>query len=1092
MVFLIFVLSLISFAASNVGASIEFSSKLSQLMLGQNSELITNVPLSAFSGSVFFDTGSVVSGSGINFLGSGLSGTDNDPLSIQGSFLVDTTTQPLNSSFIGTSPITFVGLALASFKRDLPLQAAWSVVGETIFDGNDHTLDMSHAAALINIAPNSRAVFKNLTISGFEMEKLVCADATATITFLDTTMSLAKDSTSGIGNMVVLGDCYLVMNTNDVLLSSAMTFTVNDGSSLWIDNRASGTPAVFAKLVLPTGTATLIDNIKVRVLTDVSQSQNSSLGILTGGSIPPVIDLTHTDTNAGYPVVLTGNSALNSSDQIIVNNNVTVQGNGSSITFNNSAQSQVVVPPNKSITFDNVQLLRVTQSTFQMHEGSVVRFTNNTVLEYVEDVHYEAGTFAVIGDNSSILLRGLGGKKKITLGSDPSGTVARWLLGVNTMILEDIEIVGLHYFSFDTKIVNNRPMQGKLVLTGQARLNIDFDTEMPMVIRGDANKLIFRKNNLTLFSKIRFDNGYDGTLHIGFSLSSDAHDLSFSLGKDALYLSSENSLCNLILDDDTVTIINKSTTSFVVKTRSIFRGGVVQIKQNPILQETPEFVLAPGLDLQTDLLVPIELTYTDNSMITKDNSELLFSGKTTKGILVPRPVLTVKTAIKGKSLSNTVAVKPGGTIKSFAPSRTAKMSLILEGNSSVTTALRRSGIVSIIARDTFTTDDVNKHNLDVIKTDDSVFVTGTGNRIKITGLMSVLGKIVLDENAELIFEFDDSTDFSKAIFFGSSVGAATIELPPSSSIVFEGSGSVFFDNQSRVVFKGTPIELQESLGNGLYVDDRPSLIFRSFAQLKLDSDMDLFFSGNGKVLFQDGAICDVALGMLKVGKTPDDFFDIVIDKRSILSVGVRSGDSTDAYFSMADGIFNLKFDRDSELRINNFGTVEFGLNQGVVTQSRFGSVSFDQNSKITATSGGVIAFGQRDLSEVSNVAAKFSWSSPNLLGEANGSVAFYLSSSSTPFVKAQLQGKGFVSGSSSPYEVFKRLVRKSDALIFASDYVDTTDGVLKLLTTGGAIVSLNAGDVLTSESSLTGNVYGTTIAGRRFGITPAGVREFYG
>lgn len=1084
---------LINCLVVNLVSGIEFSSKLSQLLLGPNSQIVTNSLLSTQSGSVTLDAGAKISGVGIEIIDGDFGVGEDGPIEIKGSCIISTATNVLNANNIGLNAVTLTGQNQVVFKKDFMLKNNWTCANEAIFVGNNYTLDLSDINAGVTINSGASLTLSGLTVTGFKLEKFIFADSTSHLYLLDTTLSLVDDSTGSPGLLTVLGDSFIVMNGNDILLSAQTTFTVSDGASLWLDKRGSSVNPIFSTLLTPSGTATLIDDQKVRILTDSSQVKQAALGVLTSGTIPAVIDLTNTDTNAGYPVVLTGNATLSATDQIVVNNNVSVNGAGSSVTFNNSAQAQVVVPPDKSITFDNVQLLRVSQSTFEMHEGSVVRFKNNTVLEYVEDVHYEAGSFVVVGENSQIILRGLGGKKKITLGMGPSGSFAQWIIGVNTMILEDIEIVGMQYFSADTKTISGKQVRGKMLMTGRACLNLDYDTEVPLLIRGDSNRITFRRNNLSLLNTIRFDDGYDATLHIGFNLSSDNNDLSFALGKDALYLSAQACLCNIILDDDSVSIVNKSITSFVVKSRAVLRGGVVKIKQNPIIQETPDFVLGPGLDLQTDdLLVPIEVALIDNALETKElNENILFTGNSTRAIVIPRPMLTVKSSIKGKALSNTVAVKPGGIIQSFSPSTTTKMNLILQGNTQVQSAVRRSGVVAIVARDSFT-GNVTVDNLDTIKSSDKLFVTGTNNRINITGLLSIQGKIVLDENAELIFSFDDSTDSAKAVYFSSSMGATILELPPSASIVFEGTGKVFFADQSRVIFKGSPIEDQVPLGNGLYVDDRPSLIFRNFAQLQMDSEMELVFSGRGKLVWQDGAILDVAYGNLVLGLSDQDFFDFMVDKRSMISVGAKDVSTSKAYVSLSQGSFNFKLDRASELRLNSNGVFEIGVNQGVVTNALLGSISFDLNSKISTSVGGMLAFGQQDLSELSNLSTQFSWSSPLLSADTGGVVAMYTASSTTPFIVAKLQGKGFTSSAISPYQVFKRLIRNTDALIFASDYVDNTDGILKLLTTGDVIVPLESGDILRNESLITKTVYGTSAAGRRFGITASGTKEFYG
>lgn len=1098
---LLFLLSLF-ISADSLLAPIHCSGRQSLLVLGENSKIITTSDILGFSGTVTLSSGASIEGSNIVFSNGTLGDRLEDTVQISGYFSVDTTSGPLVNSSFGNSPVDFLGENFVRIHADTVLNSTWNFSSDTTIEGR-YNFNLADPNALLIVQPGVTLHIEGLTLDQFVMEKLILVDSTSTVKFIDTSVILAADLTSSVGNMVIEGSSGFVMNHHDVLFSNSATFTVALGASFWLDTRGSTVAPIFSFVVSdtasPSGTklVSAVDNTFVRISADVGQIVDPGVSSLTSGTVQPHQDPTNPDPGAGTTVVVSNNSVVSPTEQIVVTDNVEIQGAGSSITFsNNSKNSQLVIASGKTATFSDVELLRINQNTFDLQADSTIRFTNNMVLEYVEDVIYDRGVFLVTGNNSQILMRGLGGVKRITFKTSAEGFSPIFNLGTNKLILEDVEIIGLHYFSRNSAIVNGDLYDGKMVLVGQTRVNIIKDTDMYFLIRGNGGRLVLQENNLILNGQIRFDDFIDSQLTISFTKNSDTNNLAFALGSGVMRLGCKEAQSGLVIANDIVTIINLAGSSFITSGNTFLGGGVLKIAQNPINQESIGFSLLPGLDLQTELPFPINFAQSirgnRNSCEWAENN-LLFCDESFRRAL-PTPNLVVRTGITGSNLRNTIAVRPGGIINSLSPSKTDPLNLVMVGNAKAKTAIRRSGQVASIARATSTSVVVDA--FDTFKPTDTIYVTGINNVITVTGLLAYQGNIVLDSGAELIFSFDESVDIPKAINFSNPNGGSSIIIPATASIVFEGNGSVFFDKSMFVSFLGTSFSQQQLLGNGLFKDDRPSLIFRNYAQFIVDDPLAaIIFSGNGKVLFQNGSQLLIEAGQVLIGQAVGNFFDLTLDKNSEVIVGLSDPDiaSSSAILSLAKGTFNLSFDRGSGMSIKNGGLIELGLIRNIYSFGQMNSMVFDRNSYLKIQDGGILSIGQKSLSVVDNNDEKFFWN--NLDGQVSGSgiVRIVLQNSTSPFVSATLQSHNFKSKSDgiSPFELFKGLAKKTNDLITASDFVDSIDGLSKLITNNNIIVSLADGDIVRREGAGTGNVYGTSASGQSFYITPEGIKTFF-
>ncbi len=1092
------VLLAIAFFFGNLWNTVQLDSSNGRLVIKK--KLTTKTPLANINGQVVVQAGGAISSTSFSTGADARLASANESMIAHGSVTLNLATSDFSNAAFENIPITFQTDSHLYFNSNVSLLNTWTINGNTTFFGNKNKLNIGNAGASISIAPGKTLTLVGLTLDDFDISKISFGNTSSTIVFFESNIIIKPNANAALGHQVITagnfvfdGKCEWRLNDKNVQFQDDATFSVVTSSgALWVDNRSSTDAPSFVIKVVDNTTTTgyridsLIDSEKVRVYSDSSSTIDPGVQQLTSGQVPPPNN--PNDPFASSQVEISSNAALSSGDQIVITNNTEVQGNGSSLVFANTNGPQIVVSEGKTATFGDIEMLRIRQSTFDLSPSSVIKLKRGAVLEFVEDVTYNQGTFQLDGTGDVILLRGVGGLKKITLTGNGFGDFAAFSLGTNTLLLEDIEIDGLERFSQESRTVGGNLVEGRLLLAGRAKINVKKDSSMNFLVRGEANRIVFQQNDLTLSGKIRYDNNYDGVLVFAFNLSDDSQDLTFGLEKNSLVLDAKDSQCTVRFNQDKVSLRNKSSSSFVVKTKSLIEGGsgggILNILDNPIIQETENFSLGANFELQSTLLAPVEIAVSDSGARGYE-----FKGKTTRAIVIPRPQFTVKSLFSGNNLKKTVAVRAGGTIQNLIPSVSDPLTLILTERTKIKMPARRSSRTSgdVVRSVVSSSDDFTS----TFKATDSIYVTGISNTIEVTESLNFYGKIIMDENAELIFQFDDSTSLAKEINFSNSIDSFFLQLPPSASVVFEGNGVVNFGSNSTVKFNGTAPEDQPVLADGSLVDDRPSLIFRKYAQMRVaDLNTRLVFYGRGKVVGYDGMQFNVEKGSFIIGNSSTDFFDILLDKSARISCGSnKSVTEKNGYVSLSRGLFNLSLDRGASIQVKNGGVFSIGMTDDGqknlnYTGGELFSGSIVNDSKLLVLSQGTIAFGVSEIS-LPDTNPMFSWDNLGSAIDGSGRVSLYTDNGSQdPFISGRIQQRFFNGSNLTFFGLTKGLIRVTESLINAADYVDPDNGSTKLITPLNRIVVLNDGDVIRREGPDTGNVYGTSAAGQTFTITP--------
>lgn len=1056
-------------------------SSTSQINLKNNSVLELATPLN-LQGSLNMATGSSVTGDVISFSGSNIFRNDNIGILVKGNFSVDASATSIDNVQINKNPTTFNDGTYIDLLTTTDLQSVWNFYGKVVINGNGNALKITDPSAQLIFNPGACVFFTDINVQGIEISKFTIVDNTVEIKLSQATFQIVSDSTFTNGAFIIKGNSEFILDNSDVIFADPSTFVL-EGGGLSIENRNNPDPPVFGTLDSFGVFTSLIDNAFVKQATDQSQISDPGVTILTGGVATGTINID-------------SNSNIDPGQQIVFNNNnVVVNGNGSSLTFADTDDPQIVVPAGITATFENINLLRIRQSTFQLEPDSKVVFKDRVTLEYIEDVSYSQGTFAILGNDSTVFARGIGGRKKITLTTDGTNT-GTFDIGANQLILEDVEIDG-----FENVISREiGGVSGKVYLAGGSRINISQDLVTDVVVRGDNNYLALQKNNLTILSKIRLQNDYDSTLSIGFSTTQENRDLVINLGAGSLASTATGGEATIRFINDKVNVVNLDPYSFVINQRTVLEGQRIIVFGNPIRQETTLFSLGANTVLEsTTLPNPIEIIFASLSGLSQD--ELFFTVQDSpfvstelKNLKISRPQMTVKKTIVGNNLRGAILMEQGSVIKSFKPHETEKLELIMTGNSTVETKIREQDRFSQSDDDILIASQ-DDDNLDKFKTIDKIYVTGTGNKIVASGYIDFKSKLFLDEQSDLTVEFSDATSATKSFRFETSYGPFPLSLPKSSSLIFKGKGTVFFDHRSQINFQGdNPTTLSEVEAD-IFLDNRPSLIFDDYSTLVVSQSSIINLIGKGKLIFKNNSSLKILNGKMILGNSAQDFFNLIFEKQSFLKIGDNLSSSftptsRPSRLSLSQGSFEILFDHKSECFVGNGGIFEIGLLNAVYTSPVLSMFKFDSDSLLSLQNQGMLGFGQSDITDGTNSTYQALWNNLNGTVLGDGTVALFTSSGTTPFLQVQLQSQFFQDDQISAFDIVKRLGRITSELILAHDFVDASDGLTKLITSQNIIVTLDDGDVIRQEGPNSGNVYGTTSGDRRFYVSPAGEKVF--
>ena len=1009
-----------------------------------------------------------------------------------------------------TTSFTFEDVGSLRLGPYSSLKATWTFEGYNVIEGRATVLDLSDDDAKLVIDSASTLMLKDVYIDGMETDKIFFVDETSNLRVSGGKIVLGDDVLMTTGSIFIGGSTTILTGSWGWIFTDSATLDATD-NALWIDPlNLVDDDATFGQVDSVGTYGSLINTFTVRQVTDRSQVLSAAEEFLLSGAVTGTV---HLDRNF----------FMHPTNQVRFVGDTLLTASGAGLYFSTVNTSQLKVMPFVIAAFQDIKLVRTNNETFQIQPHGSVSFDPKVAVEFSEDMNITTGVYRLTGDDNICLFKGIGGQKRLAFSSVPDEWPPIFALRGSILSLEDINLSGLEFMNWETHVVDGETVVGALALKGKSILNIDQDLNMNIIVEGRGNEIHLLENDLRLSGNISFGDQADNSLTIRFALQEDVEQLRLYLSNGAISLSSDVGRAGLRFEDYDVEIVNSGPNSFVAGAHSYLGGSRVTITQNPIKQLSSDFELESGLDLKSGLDNPINISFLrspfsympEHDFTTvyhrlpkhkeavckaakkrQDKDDGYFASAASRAIRIPNPNLRIKKRMKSGNLLGSIRVESEGELTDFSPDSSASLLLELSGGARVYTRVRRTRFSRRPARSTST--DPDESIIETIKNDDKVYVTGTDNKIIVTGYLDVKGEIIMDEDAELIFEFDDSLDTEKTVVLGNVASGDVpfnIELPKSSSIIFQGSGNVKLGSDMTVVCNGT---LHGDLTTGSedsFEDDRPSLIFKNFTRLLVEEDDDVLVSGRGIVSFQDYAQLRVTGGTVQIGNASDDFFDLTVDRAAGIKVGAASSASTSSVFdsriSLPIGTYNITCDRSSSIEVLNGGLFEISLLSGEYYAGKVNSFIFDGNSQLRVDYGGRFALGQERVFDTEFFDEIFVWDNVDSTISGDGYVALFTQESSqTPAVEGKIQQRCVSSLASDAYNVVKNLIIVNpDKLDTAVDFLARDSGY-NLITSQNKITEMDTDDVISYQDDDDGYVYGTKVDGRAFRILPDGNKDY--
>lgn len=1065
---------------------------------------VINQPIYLNGGTLYIDS-SISLGYGGKIVGPGkIDGVGAGSLRLSG------TTDQWNTNLI------FKNLQMIELAGATNMTGTWRFEGETNMVGGGARLDVL-GVGLLSLASDA-----SLKLSGVQLSSIVNSTLdiapTATIFLSDSNLSTSLTMSLSAGTILVNSASTISMRSNDFFVVGGGKLII-DGSTLWLD--AADTVGMTLFQADNSNFVIKRNGGLIRQLADLDQVSAASTRRLLNG-------------NVSADITLNENVSLKINQAITYGGSAILDGSGTAILFAKGANSQLSIPAGVSLTLKNINLMRISNGSFGLPSNAEMRISNDVLWELDQDVVLSTGKYVMTGATDILRIRGNGGRKKLTIA--PNDDFFIFNIRSNTVLLEDIELVGLEHvqYSFTTDPSNNR-IVGAVALMGSSVVDIRRDTNMSLLVNGRDAGIVLVNNNLTLSGAVLFGVAPENVLNILFSLQTgtDLPMVNFADGFCTMSSVGGNAGINFLNDSVTLNLLREK--SLIAGERSFISGKNITVTGNPIRISSTQFTVRQGTDLSSSgMSNPIDLNTTREPSLFEDlwgptlcsfqlkklaEMELFARAqyqtylddcvairmRETRGnLLVPTPTVRVMGRLALSRGVGDLALTAGGSIHRFLPDNWVPFTASLTGGSKL--EQRRVRAYSPIPlRDPAALQISSDGTFAGIKETDTLYITNGQNVVSVNSDFNILGPIVIDENAELIFDLNNGAILTFGMYYegvypnwdlGSPTGY-TLNLPKTSTIRFKGNGTVRFADGSQIICNGSTFSSAVSIENPrMYNDDRAEIVVSDYAQFIVADHHRLTIRGRGKVNITTNGEINIGDGMLTIGRSDSDYFDFNVTREGAIRAAVPRNLISDRYSLEArcifnNGFFNLNFSDRAALEIGDRGIVEMSLNRGNQTKAFIEKWTFASQALLNVSAGGVLAFGDNVYAPSGRIDLVYPMKWDNRAGEISGggiirSVNGAFSGGSTRF-QAVLQKSFFAASDNTNYDIVRSLSRVTPQLTRALDY-KLADGTYRLELASGTTVQLRKTDTLVSEDSRTGDITGVQLDGQTFKITSGGVR----
>jgi len=892
------------------------------------------------------------------------------------------------------------------------LTGSWTFKKTSVLNGNGCVLDLTGGGQLV-VTPDVTLELNDVVIKGVGddggLGGFVFENDNSTIVFSEVTVELESTYTTNQGRIYVDGTSTVYVKDNVWWFDGSSSLTV-DGVTLWTDRAgALGTHPLGVGFASPESNFySSVANGTVKMAANQADfSSLQSLVISNSNAINFLFDLTIANSNA-----IVGNDVhLVPGEYFEFTSDQTFDGNGINYVFCHWSEPQFRVSAGVTVTLKNIDLLRINENTFSLGAGAKIKIGENVLFELAEDTIWKNGQIELIGDNTIFTIRGMDGIKKWTFQKTCPFLDLVLVLGTNKLLLENIELSGLHLIDGSTKFRDRYfKMCGTLILGGHTIVNVEYNTAMNFLIKENDNEIRMRNNNLSFRGECSFGDSGDNDLHMRFILYDGYESIPrVNFENQFMLVASRRGNSRLIFDDASVAVNNETDRSFVLSRGAFLGGRSVKISENPIKQISADVAFGPDLALTSDDLP---------NVIEQDFGAPLFRSPLFRSLPLKAPIRASGFRISNNSMKLSEAknkiVLDSGTITDFGVSKVDGLTLTMLNGS---TLIQKDGQVQL-------------------KGGDQIIVRGKSNKIVVKDKFIVSGNLSFGDLSELTFKFDKSSE-APEVYFDASYNTL-LQIAKGAKIVFSGNGWVTFADGYTIYFEGDSSRAKSQL------------VLQDSCQALLERNSTVVCTGVGKILIEKNSLFSIGPNRtLIVGQIEDDSIDIALSNYGELAIASK--------LSLVNGAYSIDLDRGSKILVRNGGLFEinsFDQRECCGILSKF---LFRNESTFHIEDGGAFYLGRNRLLS-GGAEIPFLWDSSDGFLIGRGLVG---ASEKNCFV-GRLQGN--VSGAAYFYslDLVRFLINKRSDLSVTTFFVDSL-GNDRLRTKDGVIVKLLPGDEIVSD-----------------------------
>ena len=978
-----------------------------------------------FSNPILFDTGATLTVALQNklnkdlYLNSGTLRLDDDLGLADDVKLLTSVGSNVGSVYLNGKQFSFAGYYSSPWENKIfwygatdialncktELDGEWYFNGISTLNGNGNILQLNENSKII-IDSNSTLILNDISLQNLRNLQLIFTDNTSTVSLSNVAIELITDITTTVGNVYTNGPTTFILKDKDWNFTTNSRLTV-DGVTLWLDTLGHiewpEPGQLSAPLPLYIGHIWSEDNHNYNI------GPNGNLSLLESATVKEVCDRSLAWSSISSLLVtnnLTQNITLDQSvhlhpdHQINICSDLTINGSGALLVFSNPVDTpQFIVNEGITVKLENLELMHINARTFSLCKDSKVEIGENVLFELSENVTFTCGRFEILGstsDTNIFTIRGLGGVKQLGFEGEYLFRPAGIDLGVNTLLLQDIELLSVSNVSRTP----NSSVLGSVGLGGGAIVNVDVGTNIGFVVEGLNNEIKITENDLLLEGALLFGDYTENLLNFDFAIPSRYRSPSVRFKDNFLRLNSESGRSTLIFRDNEITVYNLGTNSFVLGDHAFLDGESVEILTYPIKQTSNDVDFGLGLVLSSDqsnvvvfgdtfsFRAPFEISTFNSGEVTTalhlkrereyaqlqqlkfehqiaaQLAELQKAEKESTPIVIKpvdekdkkqtgqRPLIRPSSRPGSKITRSPAWLEEENLALTRAPSMSSQEHMVYRnvvslGEASGNIILKSAkindfGIDSSVALNlTMSNGSEIKQGSSAVtvKSGDILNVLGKDNKIIVRGSWYILGKLLFEANSELTFEFDEKVK-NPSITLSL---AEVLDLEPEARLEFKGKGTVYLANGTEINFKGTTSS------------NRPEFILNDLTIVEL-AGASAQVKGYGDFIVDNGAKIKVEESEhLIFGATSTDNLGLKFDRLGSLNI---SGE--DAKVSLKDATFSVTFDHAATLFVGSNAEFEINLLNGTISSGNVTGFIFDNDARLKIGESGLLSLAQND------------------------------------------------------------------------------------------------------------------------------------